>query len=341
MFGCRRNLASLVRCLLVLLVVIPRFAWSQSDSPSQINHNPTVDISATQNDAVQIASPKLDKGVASYRIDVDLVLVPVLVTDGLNRPVLGLEKQDFAIYEDDAAQTIRFFASEAGPLSIALVLDFSKSMTNKMEAERAAIEQFFANANPEDEYFVVTVSSRPNLIASSAKSIEAIEVAIAPIVPDGNTALLDAIYLAANQLEHAHHKRRAMLIISDGGDNNSRYGMKQVRKMLEEADIEAYAIGIFDTIVFKTYEEFWGKRWLASITDSTGGHTISVDNVARLPKAAAEISWELRNQYVIGYKPMKVSRHGGRRKIKVKVARKGNMQPLQVYYKREYSAPRQ
>jgi Ca-activated chloride channel family protein len=272
---------------------------------------------------------------------VNLVTVPVTVTDAMSHAVTGLQKEDFALYEGDTQQEIRYFAEEDGPISVGLILDLSKSMSNKVETERLAVEQFFQNANPEDDYFVITVSNQPKLIASSTRSIRTIETELGLAVPAGNTALLDAIYLGVEQMHSAQYKRRALLIISDGGDNNSRYKLREIKSMVRESDVEIYAIGLFDTALFKTFEEYMGKEWLGEITDVTGGRTVAVDNLSLLPETAATISWELRNQYVIGYEPKVVEADAQWRKIKVKVGFHGPSPPvkgshLQAYYKKGY-----
>jgi Ca-activated chloride channel family protein len=271
------------------------------------------------------------------------VTVQVAVTDARNQAVTGLRKDDFALYDGDAKQEIRYFSEEDGPISVGLILDLSKSMTNKVETERAAVEAFFQNANPHDDYFVIAVSNHPKLIANATRSLRAIETELGLAVPEGNTALLDAIYLGVAQMHTAQYKRHALLIISDGGDNNSRYKLKEIKSVLRESDVAVYAIGLFDTTLFKTFEEYMGRKWLGEITDATGGRTVALDQLSQLPDTAAAISWELRNQYVLGYRPSNLVANGRWRKIKVNVIPRENPSPsntthLQAYYRRGYSA---
>jgi len=199
------------------------------------------------------------------------------------------------------------------------------------------VKQFVQNANPEDDYFAVAVSDHPQLIATSTQSVGTLQSQLALLVPDGSTALLDGIYLGAAQMRSAQYKRRALLIISDGGDNNSHYRLKEIKAMLRESDIEVYAIGLFDTALFKTFEEYMGRKWLEEITDATGGRTVTVDNLAQLPVAAAEISWELRSQYVLGYKLSNTVTDGKWRKIRVEVNPPLGKPSLQAHYRRGYS----
>lgn len=288
-----------------------------------------------------IGEPTLARRVKPLRVDVDLVLLPVTVTDELNHPITGLRQQDFAIYDENEQQQIRYFSADDGPISVGLILDLSKSMTNKVDTERAAVAEFFQNANPQDDYFVIAVSSRPRLIAESTRSINAIESDIGLETPDGNTALLDAIYLGVAKMQSAQYQRKALLIISDGGDNNSRYKLREIKSILKEGDVQVYALGIFDTALFKTFEEFMGKKWLEEITNATGGRTVTVDDLTKLPEVAASVSWELRNQYTLGYKPKNLRADGKWRKVKVRVISPPGAAHLQAYYKKGYQGMRE
>lgn len=272
--------------------------------------------------------------VKSIRVDVDLVLVPVVVTDTMNRPVISLHKQDFALYEEDKRQEIRYFMTEEAPISIAVLFDVSKSMSDKIAMERAALIEFFKNANPEDEYFGISFSDRPHFLAGPTQSIDELQQKLISVEPGGATAMLDAVYLAASELRSAHYQRKAIVIFSDGGDNASRYSLGEIMSLVEEYDAQIYAIGLFDTFFFKTIEERLGKKWLSDITDKTGGRTLTVDNRAKLPEAAATISREMRNQYILGYRPAVAD--GKWRKIKVRVASAVGEQPLHAHYKKGY-----
>lgn len=299
------------------------------------------DPTGTETDAVPVrGEPTLVSRIKPLKVDVDLVMLPVTVTDELNHPILGLQQQDFAVYDQDERQQIRYFSADDTPISIGLILDLSKSMTNKVETERAAVAEFFQNANPKDDYFVVAVSSHPKLIADTTRSINAIESDIGLEKPDGNTALLDAIYLGAAKMHSAQYQRKALLIISDGGDNNSRYRLKEIKSILQEGDVQVYALGLFDTALFKTYEEFMGKKWLEAITNATGGRTVTVDNLTKLPEIAASVSWELRNQYTLGYKPKNIDGDGKWRKVKVRAFSHLGASRLQAYYKNGYQGMR-
>ena len=286
----------------------------------------------------QSRAQSLDAASArSMKVNVNMVLVPVTVTDALDRPVMGLDSRNFTIFQDDQQQEIRYFSTEDSPISIGLVLDFSKSMSNKFEIERDAVTEFFKNANADDDYFVITFSDRPTLVADYTQSIAAIQSSLGSQVPNGNTALFDAVSMAVSRMRTSRYRRRALLLISDGGDNHSRHHLTEIRNRVRDSDIDVYAIGIFDTGLFKTIEESMGKKWLNRITGATGGQTIAV-SPSSAPEAAALISREMRDHYVLGYWPNGSSRDRRRRKIKVQVIPAERSMPLHTHYKTAYLA---
>jgi Ca-activated chloride channel homolog len=324
------------------ILVFGSLAQSQSVDDVHIapRQNPSTDPPQVNVVVPVPGVPALATHTKPIRSDVDLVLVPVSVTDAMNRPVTTLKKQDFALYEGEKPQEIRYFFQDEAPLSVAVLLDVSKSMSDKIEIERAALEAFFNNAHPEDEYFAITFSDRPRLLATSISSIDEIQRKLLSIEPSGPTAMLDAIYLAETQLRTAKYKRRAIVIFSDGGDNVSHYSHREVRNMVKEGDVEVYAIGLFEpslleTAFFGSLEEKLGKKWLSEITDATGGHTVTVEDRAKVPEAAASISREMRNEYVLGYRPA-LRGNGKWRKIKVRVTASSGQQPLRAFYKTGY-----
>ena len=316
-------------------------AWGQSDSidqPHMVSHSQP----DTGRLTASIGEPTLNIRTKPMRVDVDLVLVPVTVTDALNRPVVDLPKQNFLLYEGGVAQPIRYFSNEDAPISVGLILDCSGSMRNKIEYEREAVAEFFKYANPQDDYFAISVSSHPAVIATSEQSIETIEAKLGETDPKGGTALYDAVYLGISRMNAAQHRRKALVIITDGGDNRSRYSLKETRRMVEEADVLTYGIGIFDDVpmnLFKTFEERWGRKWLSQLTDSTGGRTIAADDRKQIPQIAALISRELRNQYMLGYRPSNVAHDGKWRKVLVMLT--PSAAPLHVHYKQGYVAPQE
>ena len=276
--------------------------------------------------------------VKPVRVAVDIVLVPVTVVDTLNRPVMTLEKENFELYEAGQQQTLRYFSTEDSPISVGVLLDLSSSMKDKIDTARQALSQFFQNSNPEDDYFVIGFSDRPALLADATHSTASIENKLALTLPYGNTALLDSIYMGVNKLRTARYKRRALVIISDGGDNHSRYTAREIKSLVQEEDVEIYALGIFSK-VFKTFEEWSGERLLTTITEATGGHTVKVNELQELPQAAAEISRQLRNQYILGYSPTNRQYDDKWHKIKVKVVPSNGGTLFHVYSRQGYFAP--
>jgi Ca-activated chloride channel family protein len=274
------------------------------------------------------------------RVDVDLVLVPVTVVDSMSRPVIDLPQQNFCLLESGVPQQIRYFSHEDGPISVALVLDFSGSMRDKIEFVHQAVDEFFQNANPDDDYYVITVSDKPTLIADASQSTNTILARLATVEPKGMTSLYDSIYLGVNKLRSSRYKRRAMVIVSDGGDNHSRYTLKEIKSVLAESDILTYSIGIFDDIpipLFKSIEERWGRKWLDEVTRVSGGRNISADDRRQIPQIAGLISREMRSQYVLGYRPTDSHKDGKWRKISVKLVE--NPFQMHVHFKEGYLAP--
>jgi Ca-activated chloride channel homolog len=316
---------------------ISSLAWAQSSDDVHV-----VPRSKSQGEADGSLANDPELHTRPLRADVDLVLVPVTVSDSWNRPMLNLRQQDFKVYEGTSQQQVRYFSREDAPISVALVLDCSASMKNKIEYEYQALQEFLSNANSGDEYFAVTVSDKPKLIATASDSVGTMQDRLSAAQAKGRTALYDAIYLAISQLRTARYNRKALLIISDGGDNTSRYTRSEIKNVIEEADVLTYAIGIFDEEpipLLKSLEERMGRDWLSELTDASGGRTIAADDRRKIPDIAALISRELRNQYVLGYRPDGPLHDGKWHRITVKVAPGSQATRLQVHYRERYRAP--
>jgi Ca-activated chloride channel family protein len=277
---------------------------------------------------------------AFIRMNVDMVLVPVTVTDPMNRLVTGLEQEDFQVFENGGQQKIGTFASEDAPVSIGIIFDLSGSMSSKLVRARESILQFIKTANPQDEFFVIGFNDRPELIEDFTNSVEDIQARLATVRSGHRTALLDAIYYGLAKMKDARHERKALLVVSDGGDNRSRYTEGEVRAEVREADVEIYSIGIFDAYA-TTPEERTGPQLLDDMCEETGGRLFRVDDIAEMGDIAEKISTELRNQYVIGYRPKDLTRNGKWRKVKVKVNPPQGLPPLIVHARTGYYAPLQ
>jgi len=293
------------------------------------------------NDPGKPSADKPKRSDRTIRVDVDLVLVNVTVTDPFNRLVTGLEQENFRVLEDNVEQEIVHFSSEDVPISIGVIFDMSGSMSNKVDKARLAAVQFFKTANPQDEFFLVSFNDRAELISSFTSSVEELQNRLMYTAARGRTALLDAIYLGLSQMRGARNAKRALLIISDGGDNHSRFNENDIKNFVKEADVQLYAVGIYDPLGSRsrTSEELNGPTLLSEMTEMTGGRAFPVENLNDLPDTAAKISMELRNQYVLGYKPSNHQRDAKWRKVKVKLRPPKGLPPLNVYAKTGYYAP--
>ena len=277
---------------------------------------------------------------ARIRMNVDMVLIPVTITDPMNRLVTGLEQDDFQVYEGNSQQKISSFAAEDAPVSIGIIFDLSGSMSSKLIRARESILEFIKTANPQDEFFVIGFNDRPELIEDFTSSVEDIQARLATVKSGHRTALLDAIYYGLAKMKDARHERRALLVVSDGGDNRSRYTEGEVRAQVREADVEIYSIGIFDPYAATT-EERLGPMLLQDLSEETGGRLFKVDDIADMSDMAIKISVELRNEYVIGYSPNDPKRDGKWRKLKVKLVPPQGLPPLNVHARTGYYAPLQ
>jgi len=277
---------------------------------------------------------------SNIRVDTTLVLIPVTVTDPLNRPVTGLEKEHFRLFEDKVEQTVSHFAADDAPLAIGLVFDVSGSMGDKLRKSRQAAAQFFRSANPEDEFFLVEFNERPRLATPLTSSIEEIQNRLTFTQSKGRTALLDAVYMALHEMKKSHKARKALLILSDGGDNSSRYTEHEVRTLVRESDCLIYAIGIFESASARsrTAEELSGPSLLSSIAEQTGGRHFPVENVNELPDIAAKIGIELRNRYILGYAPKNQQHDGKYRRVQVRIVQPRGLPPLRAAWRMGYYA---
>jgi Ca-activated chloride channel family protein len=269
--------------------------------------------------------------------NVDLVLVPVSVTDGRQRLVTGLDQSNFQVLEGKKVQEIRHFSSEDAPVSLGVIVDTSGSMKDKMERVREAVTQFCEIANVQDEFFMITFSDEPHMARDFTNTAEDIEKELLYIHSKGRTALLDAIYMGIEKMRQARYSKKALLVISDGGDNHSRYGEREVKSAVKESDVMIYAIGTFDRYV-PTQEEMLGPGLLANVAQVTGGRAFTLENPNEMPAVAHRIGTELRTQYVLGYRPEKAPHDGKWHKISVKLKLPAKLSFLRVHAKTGYYA---
>ena len=349
--GLRATCVDLARkCFLVSLILLCAGysaslpAWAQTDVNDVHVAPRTVDTAKTDTAKTEevakgsVVSPSLNAHVRPLKVNADLVLVPVTITDPMNRLVTGLEKQNFQLFEGGSGQEIKTFSSEDAPVSLGVIFDSSGSMSSKMDRAKDAVMEFFKTANPQDEFFMITFSDEPEVVSDFTSSVDEIQNKLIYAVPRRRTALLDAIYMGVTKMRQAKYPKKALLIISDGGDNHSRYTENEIKALVKEADVMVYAIGIYDRY-FPTQEERLGPGLLGEVSELSGGRAFTVENPNDLSDVATKIGVELRNQYVLGYRPHNDLRDGKWRKIKVKLLPPKGLPPLRVYARTGYYAP--
>jgi Ca-activated chloride channel homolog len=277
---------------------------------------------------------------SEIHVDVNMVLVPVTVTDPMNRLVTGLERENFQVFDNDMQQVIKSFATDDAPLTIGIVFDLSGSMSSKFVRARKALSEFLRTCNPKDEFFVVGFNDRPAVLVDYTSDVDDVEARMVMLRPENRTALIDAMYLGVNHLKQAKYDRKALLVISDGGDNRSRYTQGELTRVVRESQVQIYSIGIFD-IYAPTEEEQNGPLLLHQISEQTGGRLFKVLDIQDLADIAQRISEELRNEYVLGYTPTDRRRNGAWRKLKVRLLPPPGLPPLEERSREGYYAPSQ
>jgi VWFA-related protein len=277
----------------------------------------------------------------TIRVNSDLVLIPVLVTDHNDRAITGLERAHFRLWEDKTEQAITHFAAEDAPVSVVFAFDVSGSMSRRLKLAREAVDQFLKGANPEDEFALVAFNEEAQLLQSFTSNPQDIQNRMFLLQAKGRTALLDAILVAMDETKYANNKRKVILVVSDGGDNCSRNSFREVRSRVREADVQIYSIGIEDLLWLRTpsAEQMQGAALLSDIASQTGGRLYEIDNADELPDTAAKIGRALRNQYLLGYVPASHKRDGKYHRIQVKVLRSQGQPRLRTSFRAGYIAP--
>jgi Ca-activated chloride channel family protein len=272
---------------------------------------------------VDVATAAYAATVGNYpggliRTSANLVLVPVSITDALHRPVVGLDQDNFRLFEGKKPQEIKNFSSEDTPVSVGILVDTSGSMSYKLERAREAVVQFCEAANPQDEFFLITFADTPQLTTDFTSSPEHVENDMVTTHSKGQTSMLDAIYMGIQKMRSARYARKALLILSDGGDNHSRYTEKDIKAALKEADVTVYAVGTFERWV-STQEELLGPELLRDVTEITGGHAFTITDAREMSEVTRNIGTQLRHQYMLAYQPQAQPHDGKWHKISVKL----------------------
>lgn len=279
--------------------------------------------------AVARPSPEPD---APIRSNVNLTILPVTVFDeSTGRIVNGLQREQFTVLEDRKPQRIATFSADDAPCSIGLLFDNSGSMERKIESARVAMAHLVEVLNPEDEVFLMTFADRPEPPGEFTSDFADLQNTVLFAKPSGQTALIDALYQGVQQMRAARHPRRAIVVISDGGDNNSRYGSRELLDYAMEADVQIHALGVKPLP--------YGTFLLDAIASATGGLSITIDKLKALDDAMNTIGLALHNQYLIGYYPPEKPRGAKWRKVQVKVTPDDGRRRLRAYTRSGYFGP--
>ena len=284
-----------------------------------------------------VGPPPVDESKVNIHVDTTLVLVPVEVADELNRPITGLDKENFKLYDDKVEQKIVSFAMEDDPIAVCLVFDISGSMGADVQRTRVAASYFFKNANPGDEFCLVTLSSEAELTVPLTEVTGNIENQILFTHGGGSTALLDGIYLGLNEAKKSQKLRKALIIISDGGENNSRYTEGEVLNAIKESDVLIYGIGIFGNGAGSNYSD---QVLMRDLTKQSGGRLFPTAGLP-LREFADKVIIDLRNRYMLGFTPTNPAKDGKYHRLEVKLLPPKGLGKLSAHWKLGYYAPSQ
>jgi Ca-activated chloride channel family protein len=275
----------------------------------------------------------------TLKVDVDLVLVNATVTDSQNRYITGLEREHFQIWEDKVEQEISYFSAEDVPLSLGIIFDVSGSMKEKLSVARDAAVTFLKTGNPDDEYFLVEFSNRPQLAQDFTTDISRLQNRLIFMPAEGMTALYDAVYLGLEKLGEGTNTKKALLLITDGEDNRSRYTFSNVKEFVKEQDVQIYSIGIVSDWSSQLNTGRMGRALIDELTELTGGRAFFPNSVYELEDICHKIGLELKNQYVVGYSSTNQAKDGKWRKLQMKIEPPRGVPRLNVRSKSGYYAP--
>ena len=281
----------------------------------------------------------LDDDDTPVRVKTDLVTLTATVIDPYGRYVSGLLKNAFTINDNGIEQDITFFSDSDAPVSVGIIFDVSGSMSGqKIGKARKALERFITSSHPMDEYFLIAFNSRAQLLMDRTRDGEAVLSKLTLVKPKNNTALYDAVYLGIERVTRGSHQKRALMIISDGQDNASRYNFGEVRRLMKESDVVTYAVGIMDGGDMSGSLGMQGQAFLDELTSVTGGKSFYPQTDVEMDEIFERIALELRHQYSIGYTPKDFQPNGKWRKVKIKVKPPRGMPRLTVRGREGYYA---
>jgi Ca-activated chloride channel family protein len=273
------------------------------------------------------------------KVETDLVSLTITVTDQYGRYVSGLTKKAFNVFDNNQEQEITFFSDADAPASIGILFDVSGSMDGqKIIKARNALSRFINTSHPSDEYFLISFNHRPNLIMDRTRDGEALLERFSLVKPGGNTALYDAVYLGVERVTRGAHQKKAVILISDGQDNSSRYTFKEVRDLLRESDVMIYSVGILDAADAGSMHGIQGQAFLDELSAVTGGRAFYPQTDVEMDEIFERIALELRHQYTIGYTPKDFQPNGKWRKVKIRIKPPRGLPRLNVRNREGYFA---
>ena len=269
-----------------------------------------------------------------FKVDVETVFVKIAVSDPLNRYVTGLEKEHFRVFEDKIEQEIVHFDQQSAPISVGIIFDISGSMKDNANIKKAksAIAKFLEFGNPEDEYLLITFNQKTKLVRDFSQQVSTLQNDIVFQKPGGNTSLYDAVYMGLSYVMEGTNEKKALILITDGQDNSSRYSSREVREFAKESSVQIYSIG-------QLGELGYGMSIIRDLVNITGGRAFFPNNFNELDYYIDLIHAELRNQYVLGYRPTNQNHDGKWRRIKVQLEAPRGLPDLKVRAREGYYAP--
>ncbi|HMO81016.1 MAG TPA: VWA domain-containing protein [Pyrinomonadaceae bacterium] len=283
--------------------------------------------------------PIEDEPTRPERVRTDLVTLTLTVTDLYGRYVSGLSRNAFTVIDNNREQEISFFSDSDAPVSIGILFDVSGSMSgDKIDRARTALRRFINSSHPNDEYFLIAFNSRAQLLLDRTRDGDAVLQTLTLVQPRHNTALYDAVYLGLERVTRGSHQKKAMLVISDGQDNASRYNFSEVRRLMRESDVVTYAVGILDVGDRGSMLGMQGQAFLDELTTVTGGRAFYPTTAIEMDEIFERIAVELRNQYSIGYTPTDFQPDGKWRRVRVRVKPPRGMSRLTVRSREGYYA---
>jgi Ca-activated chloride channel family protein len=314
-------------CFVLAMNVVPGVAADNDAGPRLLENSRPRPSQTTTNNSTG----------ANIRIDVNMALVPVTVLDTTGHNVLGLDKDNFRVLDGSQQVPIVTFGQSDAPVSVGLIFDCSRSMRDKFKVAREAPAQLFKLLNPDDESFLITVADQPRLRQDFTSAFNDIQNSLLFTNPNGTTSLLDGIYMGLQQIKKAHNPRKALIVVSDGGDNASRYTLRELAALAAESDTQIFSICLFEKP--QTTEEVDGPALLGKLAQVSGGINYMIQDIREMQSAFGKVGVTLHNQYVLGYYPPENAPAGKYRKITVQLLVPSGLPRLHIYSRNGYYVP--